>query len=241
MNIIPFKSFPVLIFTALACSLPVLPSVSRADTLINESFNAPLETSVWGNLPKGSATSSEGVLTLTGQGPADKSAFALIGTAVPSELLNFTKHQVEIRFTDLVLGGDTAPENRVFIVALTSDSNKAPAGNSELRLRISGAGNIMLGISENDNGVNTSVFTWNNSVVLPLKNVKLALTPSGASLAVEDAGGAKSWNIPFTAPLTKWTNASPTLRLQIQRQPAEGDVKASLQGLKVESLNLPAK
>jgi len=239
MNTIRIQSIPRLISAALAFTLTALPVASRADTVLNESFAAPLSPEIWRAYPKDAATSSEGMLTLTAQAPADKYAVSCVQTASPSELLNFMKRQVEIKFTDLDLAGDATPASKVFIVALTSDSGDQSKASSEMRLRFDGLGSVMLTVT--DKGESKAALAWRDSVVYPVKRVKLTLNAAGAELAVEDAGGAKSWKIPFTASMEKWANVAPTLRIQAQRSPGEGVAKVTIQGLKVESVASSAK
>jgi len=158
MNTTRLQSIPCVISAALALTLTALPVASRAETVFNESFAAPLSSEIWRAYPKDSATSAEGILTLTAQAPAEKYAVSCIQTASPSELLNFMKRQVEIKFTDLDLAGDATPTGKVFIVALTNDSADQSKATSELRLRFDGQGSVMLGIS--DKGASAPALAW---------------------------------------------------------------------------------
>lgn len=239
MNTSRLKAIPRVISAALAFTLTALPVASRADAVFNESFAAPLSPEIWRAYPKDSVTAAEGALTLTAQAPAEKYAIACIQTVRPSEGLNFMKRPVEIKFTDLDLTGDAAPVGKVFIVALTNDSDDQSKASSELRLRFDGLGSVMLMIKDKD--ASQPALTWKDSVTFPIKRVKLTLKAGGAELALDDAGGAKSWKIPFPSSMDKWANVAPTLRIQAQRNPGEGAAKATIQGLKIDSVSPSAK
>ncbi len=239
MNITRFKTLSAAALAAVACALAVLPMQARADIVLNEHFAAPLSPDIWRAVPKNAVTAAEGILTLTAEGPAEKYGVAFAVTVNPTDLLNFTKRQVELQFKGFEFSGDSTPVNHVFIVAMTSDSEDPSKASSELRLRFDGLGSVMLII--NDKGASQPALAWKQTVALPVKSVKLTLKPTGADLALEDAAGAKSWHIPFESALDKWTNATPTLRLQAQRAPGEGVTKVSVQGLKVESVPVTSK
>lgn len=161
-------------------------------------------------------------------------------TANPTDLLNFTKRQVEIQFNGLIFQGDSTPTNHVFIVAMTSDSedqSKASPANS---------GSVLTAwkrhVDDQRQRSQPACVGMETDGHPPGEEREIDLKPTGADLALEDAAGAKSWHIPFSSqPLDKWTNASPTLRLQAQRAPGEGVTKVSVQGLKVESVATSSK
>ena len=234
MNINTSRSFHAL---ALACSIAFLQAVSQADCIIKENFSTPLSSETWGISDAKKVNSAEGILSLTAQGPETSYAITNIQMTAPNELLNFTKRQVEIQFADLELTGDVPPQNREFFILMYNFGENS-MGTSELRLRFDGSGGVMIAIY--DKGVAIPVVSWGDSVVFPVKKVRLTLNPTGANLAVDDAKGPKNWHVPFNVALNQWTNAIPVISVQVMHNPGvAGAVQTKIKALRVDPISVP--
>jgi hypothetical protein len=219
------------LFGASFC-LASLPLSSQAESVIKETFEAPLAPTDWKIDPKGAANAAEGVLTLNSAGPANQYAVVTVKSATPSEKLNFVKNAVEINLTDLAMKGTASPDNQIFQLILGSDSDgDQPA--SKVAVRITAAGGLIFAIQ--DKGASSFLAQYFGSVVLPIKNLKLALSATGAVLSIDDANGKSEKEFPFASAPTLWANSAPYIRLHAQRNPGDGEMQVTLHGFSVDS------
>jgi len=222
-----------------SCLLANLSTTLQASPVLNETFNTPLSAEKWAVEPANAADAAAGVLTIHAKG--SDSDYAVTGVRLASALdkLNFVKNTVQITLTNLDITGDASTDRQIFHMILSSDSANDLEAASRLQLRIARDGS--LSIAGQDKGAATPIISYEGTVSLPIKSLKLTLKPTGATLSIEDANGPKSQDIAFTAPLTAWASSTPYLRLQSQRNPGSGETVVTLHGFGVDSEPIPAK
>ena len=230
------KVLPFIAFLALA----ILQNPLSGDTVIDQKFDGPLTSGLWrASSPEILQSVVDGQLVMKADSP-DPAAYAVVTltTSSPMSQLNFTKKDVTIKLTDLMLKGSAAAPNQVFLLSLYSDKPGTPA-TSALRFRITPdgtMGSIMIAMI-NSNAPQQSL--WQDSVSLPIKSASLTFDSKGIKIAWEDAMGSKTGEVVWPGALSSWENSSPYLNLETHRSPGTGNVEATLGGLSVVAIPKP--
>jgi len=239
MNITPRRFLKTAALFGASFCLATFPLLMQAESVVKETFDAPLSPDQWKVIPPDAANAAEGALTLNSSGPEGKYAVVLVRSAQPLDRLNFVKNTVAITLSELDLKGSASPEIQIFQLIMGSDTaDDQPS--SMFQLRIAAAGSLILSIQ--DKGASSPVLKYMGSVTLPVKNLKVVLNASQAILSIEDASGKSEQTLPFTSAPTAWATSAPYIRIQSQRNPGPGDLRVTLHGLSVDStVAAPAK